>query len=454
MRIQELKNKKVAIWGLGSEGLSTLKVIRKKFPALHITLLNDKEIAPEIRQMLIHDPFLETISGDNLKDSLVNFDVIIKSPGISFYRDEINLAKEKGVKFTSSTRLWFAEHPNDKTICITGSKGKSTTSSLVTHLLRNANKRVTLGGNFGTPMLDMLDVEPRPDFWVIEMSSYQTSDFEEAPYIALLLNLFPEHLDWHKNIENYYSDKLNIFKTQKEDKKAIINKLDLNTQKYLDKIKNPIYFNDKNGFNVKNGDIYRGDEKVFSGSDVTIPGNHNLSNICAALTVVESAGVDYKRCIDSIKTFKGLPHRLYPWGKKEDITYIDDSISTTPQSAIAALETYKGKSITILLGGFDRGLDVNDLAEYVTKNNINAVITMPDNGDRIYDCIASKITVNQSNLKLFKSDSLESALEKSKEVTEKEGIILLSPGAPSYGHFKNFAHRGDTFAKLAGFDVN
>lgn len=454
MRIQELRGKKIALWGLGSEGWSTLKMIRKKFPATQITVLNDKDIRNEMESMLQQDPFLTLVVGDDIKNAINDFDVVIKSPGISSYRPEIEEAKANGVIFTSATRLWFAEHQNDKTICITGSKGKSTTSSLITHLLRNSGKRVTLGGNFGTPMLDMLEVEPKPDFWVIEMSSYQISDLDSAPYIALLLNLFPEHLDWHKNVENYYKDKLNIFTPQREGQKAIINKIDPNTQNYLSQIRNPIFFNDENGFHVKDGDIYKGQEKVFLGKDVPIPGNHNLSNICAALTVVEQAGVDYKKCIDAIKTFKGLPHRLYPWGIKEDIKYIDDSISTTPQSAIAALETYKGKEITILLGGFDRGLNVDDLARYVVENNINAVITMPDNGPRIYDTIEKEMQGKSTSLKLISAEDLKDAVAKAKEVTSKDGIILLSPGAPSYGKFKNFAERGDTFARLAGFEVN
>jgi UDP-N-acetylmuramoylalanine--D-glutamate ligase len=454
MRIQELKGKNIAVWGLGSEGWSTLKMIRKKFPAAQITVLNDKTVSPEMESMLKQDPFLSLASGEEIKNVLNSFDVVIKSPGISQYRDEIQEAKEKGVVFTSATKLWFAEHSDDKTICITGTKGKSTTSSLVTHLLRNSEKRVTLGGNFGTPMLDMLEVEPKPDFWVIEMSSYQISDFDGSPYIALLLNLFPEHLDWHKNVENYYDDKLNIFANQKEEHKSIVNKVDPNTQNYLNRIKNPIFFNDENGFHVKDGDIYKGDEKIFLGKDVTIPGNHNLSNICAALTVVEQAGVDYTKCLDAIKTFKGLPHRLYPWGIKDGITYIDDSISTTPQSSIAALETYKGKEITILLGGFDRGLNVDELAKYVVDNNINGVITMPDNGNRIYNTIKNEMHGKNTSLKLIEAEDLKDAVEKAKEITNYGGIILLSPGAPSYGRFKNFAERGDSFARFAGFDVN
>lgn len=454
MRIQELRGKNIAIWGLGSEGWSTLKMIRKKFPAVSLTVLNDKNHAPEMETMLRNDPFLTLVSGEEVKNVLQNFDVVIKSPGISQYREEIEQAKAKGVVFTSATKLWFGEHANDRTICITGTKGKSTTSSLITHLLRNSGKRVTLGGNFGTPMLDMLEVEPKPDFWVIEMSSYQISDFDGSPFIALLLNLFPEHLDWHKNVENYYNDKLNIFANQKEGQKAIINKLDPNTQLYLDKINTPVYFNDKNGFHVVDGDIYKGEEKVFSGSDVPIPGNHNLSNICAALTVVEQAGIDYKKCIGSIKTFKGLPHRLYPWGSKNDILFIDDSISTTPQSAIAALETYKGKETTILLGGFDRGLNVDELAKYVVENNTHAVITMPDNGPRIHEAISKEMEGKSTTLRLIEANDLDDAVKKAKEITNSGGVVLLSPGAPSYGKFKNFADRGDSFARCAGFDVN
>ncbi|MBC7474941.1 MAG: UDP-N-acetylmuramoyl-L-alanine--D-glutamate ligase [Candidatus Sericytochromatia bacterium] len=457
MRIQELKDKKVAIWGLGSEGWSTLKTIRKKFPALPITVLNDAAFSPEMEMMLTHDPFMSLISSEQVKLSLKDFDIIIKSPGISAYRPEIQEAKSHGVIFISATHLWFQEHQNDKTVCITGTKGKSTTSSLITHLLRNANKRVTLGGNIGTPMLDMLDVEPNPDVWVMELSSYQISDFSGSPSIALLLNLFPEHLDWHLNEQNYYNDKLKIFANQKEDSIAILNKLDENTAKIALNIKNITYFNDEIGFHVKDNCIYRKEEKIFLGSNMTIPGNHNLSNACAALTVVEKLGIDINVCIEALSTFKGLPHRLYPWGIIEQVTYIDDSISTTPQSAIAALETYSGKNITILLGGFDRGLNVDELAKYVANNSVFAVITMPDNGKRIAESIKKAIeapNATNKNLKLFEVSDLSEAVRIAKEITPKSGVIILSPGAPSYGHFKNFAERGDTFAKLSGFDVN
>lgn len=454
MRIQDLKDKKIAIWGLGSEGWSTLKVLRKKFPAITITVLNDAPLSGEMEMMLTQDPFLKVITADKVKEALQNFDVVIKSPGISSYRYEIQEAKDKGVLFTSATKLWFAAHENDKTVCITGTKGKSTTSSMVTHLLRNAGKTVTLGGNFGTPMLDMLDVEPKPDIWVIEMSSYQISDFDGAPSIALLLNLFPEHLDWHKTVENYYADKLNIFTNQKNNGIAILNKTDENTKKFAN-VNNPVYFNDENGFHVKDGCIYKGDKFIFSGERMTIPGSHNLSNACAALTVVEQLGIDIEKCVDALTTFKGLPHRLYPCGKINNVSYVDDSISTTPQSAIAAMETYSGKDITILLGGFDRGLNVDLLAEYVVSKPIYAVITMPDNGKRIAETIKKEIEKNpESSLRLFESNDLEEAIKLAKEITPDNGVILLSPGAPSYGRFKNFAERGDKFSKLAGFEVS
>ncbi|GIW21802.1 MAG: hypothetical protein KatS3mg068_0809 [Candidatus Sericytochromatia bacterium] len=305
-------------------------------------------------------------------------------------------------------------------------------------------------------MIDMLFVEPKPDIWVMELSSYQISDLEYSPQIGILLNLFPEHLDWHLNVDNYYNDKLNLFKKQTDSDICILNKTDANTKKYIKNLnlKNVYFFNDENNFYVKDNFIYYKNEKIFDGKDMPIPGNHNLSNLCAALTVVKYLNIDFKNNVESIKTFKGLPHRLYPCGVKDDILYIDDSISTTPESSIAALETYKDKKITILMGGFDRGLNFEKFAEYVLNNShVYSVITMPDNGYRIADTIRNKSKNTKSNLILKEANSLEEAVNIAKNITPKNGIILLSPGSPSYGKFKNFAERGDTFSRISGFKV-
>lgn len=460
MRIQDLKDKNVGIWGLGAEGWSTLKLLRKKFPANKFVLFNDAHFSQEMEDTLKQDPFLDLAIGDEISKKLDLVDVVIKSPGVTFYKDEIQNALKKGIYFTSATKLWFAEHPTDTTVCITGTKGKSTTSSLITHFLRHSNKRVTLGGNIGTPMLDMFDVEPKPEIWVIELSSYQLTDFEGcSPTVSLLLNLFPEHLDWHKGVENYYKDKLNVFSNQKDTSISVIDKIDKNTNLYVDqeKLNNIFFFNDKNGFHVYEDAVYYQDKKILGATEVPIPGKHNLGNICAALTVVKALGVDFEKCVKSISSFKGLPHRLYPCGKIDNILYIDDSISTTPQSAVAAMETHKDKKITILLGGFDRGLDFNDLAEYIATKNIHAVITMPDNGVRIAEEIRKKLANFENNdilsgkTILKEANDLQDAVRISKEITPENGVIILSPGSPSYGRFKNFAERGEVFSKYAGF---
>lgn len=456
MNISELKDKNLAIWGLGSEGWSTLKFLKKKFPGKEISILNDKEFSNEINDILNQDPFLKIVYGKDIKENLKKIDIIIRSPGVSIYKEEIKYAKNEGIKISSSTNLWFSEHINDKKIVVTGTKGKSTTSSIITHLLRHSGLRVTLGGNIGTPMIDMLAVEPKPDIWVMELSSYQISDLEYSPQIGLLLNLFPEHLDWHLNVENYYNDKLNLFKNQNNMDISVLNKTDINTKKYIENlnIKNIHYFNDEEGFHIKDNFIYYKNEKIFDGKNMPIPGNHNLSNVCAALTIMKYLNIDFKNNVDNIKSFKGLPHRLYPWGIKEDILYIDDSISTTPESSIAALETYKDKKVTILMGGFDRGLNFEKFSNYVLNNNhVFSVITMPDNGYRIAETIKKEMNNTNSDLILYESNSLEDAVNKAKEITPKNGIILLSPGSPSYGKFKNFAERGDNFARISGFKV-
>jgi len=453
MRIQDLFDKKIAIWGLGAEGASTFKTLRKKLPGITLTLLNDTPFNDE-NTAILHDPFTTVITGkENIREVLADFDVVIKSPGISLYRPEIKEAMAKGVFFTSATRLWFNEHKKDKTICITGTKGKSTTSTLITHLLRKAGYCVTLGGNIGTPMLDMLTVEPNPDFWVIEMSSYQISDLDSGPAIAVLVNLYPEHLDWHQGEENYFRDKLNLFANQDEQGIAILNKLDKNTALANVNWRNPVYFNDENGFHLADGYICEGQKKLLPTELVTIPGKHNLFNICAALTAVRAAGVDPERCLEAITSFKGLPHRLYPLGEKNGHFYVEDSISTTPQSAIAAVETYQDKKVTILLGGYDRGVDIEELAEYMVKKNVHGVVTMGTNGNKIATAIRKYRDLYAGSIVLNESNNLSEAIRLAVANTPTGGVILLSPGAPSYDHFKNYAERGNAFAQLSGFDI-
>ncbi len=444
MRISDLKEKKVALYGFGREGRAVFAAIRQRLPKLPITILNDSSLSESPENT-------EVLTGESVKNSLQHFDIIIKSPGISAYRPEIMAAKEKGVIFTSSTRLWFAENSDKTTICVTGTKGKSTTSSLIAHLLREQGLKINLGGNVGIPLWELpMDFA---DIWVIELSSYQTSDFDAKPTIRVLLNLFPEHLDWHGDVDSYFNDKTRLF-TAKTDSLSILNALDENTRLYLHDLKNTIYFNELKEIHFDQKNIFDGKRWLFDANSLKLAGEHNLSNLCAALSVVKALKIDPQKCKNALSTFSSLPHRLHILGEKQKITYIDDSISTTPQSALAAVKSFENQWITLLVGGYERGLDWEKVAHFAMQRPIQTIITMPNNGARIFEFLSHFKEKNNSNSdfpQFYQASDLQEAVMLAKKVTPPNGMIILSPGAPSYGCFKDFQERGRAFAQLCGF---
>jgi UDP-N-acetylmuramoylalanine--D-glutamate ligase len=451
LKINNLKNKKIAIWGAGSEGLAVLRVLQHKMPESDITILNDKPISENVYKILEKTkPGVSLMTGEAVKTSLENFDVIIKSPGVSIYRPEVIAAKEKGVYFTSSTQLWFHEHANEKIIAVTGSKGKSTTTSLIAHMLKALGYDVILAGNIGIPLIEMLD--EKPDFWVLEMSSYQTSDFVGSVSVAVLLNLYPEHLDWHGTVENYYRDKWNLLQQVCNGTVILNDIMEAGFPRLRSPSRNlmvqPTYFNHSKGLHVQDSWIYDNNEPIIATDQIPLKGEHNISNLCAALTVLKSFNLDLKEAVDSLTSFQGLPHRLTVLGEKDDILYVDDSISTIPQAAIAAMEAFKNRPISILLGGYDRGVDMTELIDYLFEHPIHLVITMPESGERIARSI--RCDKRKSPFRLYEVKDLEQAIEMAQKNTPKGGIILLSPAAPSYHAFKNFKERGNSFSRMCG----
>jgi len=444
MRISDLKEKKVALYGFGREGRAVFAAIRQRLPKLPITILNDSSLSESPENT-------EVLTGENVKNSLQHFDIIIKSPGISAYRPEIMAAKEKGVIFTSSTRLWFAENQDKTTICVTGTKGKSTTSSLIAHLLREQGLKINLGGNVGIPLWEL--PTNFADMWVIELSSYQTSDFDAKPTIRVLLNLFPEHLDWHGDVDSYFNDKTRLF-TAKTDSLSILNALDENTRLYLHDLKNTIYFNELKEIHFNQKNIFDGKRWLFDANSLKLAGEHNLSNLCAALSVVKALKIDPQKCKNALSTFSSLPHRLHILGEKQKITYIDDSISTTPQSALAAVKSFDNQWITLLVGGYERGLDWEEVAHFAMQRPIQTIITMPNNGTRIFEFLSNFREKNDPTAdfpKFYQANDLQEAVMLAKKATPPNGMIILSPGAPSYGCFKDFQERGRAFAQFCGF---
>ena len=440
MQLSQLKNKQIAIYGFGQEGQSVYRFLSAHLAVENISILNDTPLnnPPANSPCYI---------ADEIEQQLPHFDVVVKSPGVSLYKPSIIAAKKAGVYFTSLVNLWFAQHPDAVTVCITGSKGKSTTSSLLTHILRANGVNAVLGGNVGQALFDL---PAHADVFVIELSSYQTSDLIAQPSISAILNLFPEHLDWHQSVDNYYRDKCQLLAQTK--KKWLLNANDKTLQQQIKNLPvadNVHYFNQTTGFHFDQQGIYYQQQLLLKKAQTPLLGEHNQSNICAALALAQLLEYSYHALVSDITTFCTLKHRLNFLGKRHHLSYIDDSISTTPQSVVAALKAYSNQTITVLVGGYDRGLDWQVLVDYLPQAHVHAVITMPQNGKKIQQCLQNH-KQNAKGFLLKNSKNLAQAVKIAQEITPKGGYILLSPGAPSYGLYNNFKQRGHAFKQHSG----
>jgi len=450
MRFNDLATASVAILGLGREGQAVWRQIRRRFPEKTIHFF--AESAGD-------DGFIETLDPDIDRchfgpldvDQLKQFDLLVRSAGISPYRDELQMLKSLGVRFTTANSLWFAENPDAKTICISGTKGKSTTASLITHLLKCAGVNACLSGNIGRPMLDCEGAAV--DWWVIELSSYQLSDLEAKADIALLLNLSDEHIDWHGSAERYHADKLKLA-DMAGNGRLLANFADPVLVESLTGRKEVIWFNCRGRWRASEAGVIAGEGGRVVAAPVSLPGEHNMQNLAAALTVMDELGLEIPDIDQALASFGGLPHRLQTIGYKKGIRYVDDSISTTPVSVTVALDTIGAEKVVLLLGGLGRGLDWSGFAKALTGTGAGklpaAIITMPDNGPKILASLEENEVEPVGGLHAV--ENLSQAVALAQTLVPEKGCILLSPGAPSFPYFRDFEDRGNQFAHYAAIE--
>lgn len=437
--IDYLSDKNINILGFGREGQSTYKLIRKYLPNKIITISDLKENFQDNFDFLQNDKNLNLISGEKYLDNLERFDIIIKSPGISFAKIDITQFKDK----ISSQMELFLQFFDNYTIGITGTKGKSTTSSLIYTILKDQNKDVLLLGNIGKPIFDYINEISNTTILVLEMSAHQLEFMKYSPNISILLNLFEEHLDHYKSYEDYIAAKCNIYKFQHENDYFLYS---LDNETLKEHVKNPkaktytISINEKADIYLQNDDVIFNNKKIYDKNQKrNLVGDYNLSNIMFTLVVSEILKLDLNKSINSINNFKTLKHRLEFVGNVDGINYYDNSIATVPMATIEAIKALKNVD-TLIIGGMDRGIDYTDFIKYLDSSDISNIVCMPKTGHDI----AKKL----KNKKTFIVDTLEEAVDISKKVTGKNMSCLLSPAAASYGFFKNFEEKGDLFQKL------
>lgn len=438
MRFAALENKRVAVWGAGREGHAALAALRARLPGQPLTLFCRKGEADDIAD----DDALTIRYEDPDAGALIAFDVVVKSPGISAYTPEIRAARMRGTVFTSGTALWFGERPDARVIAITGTKGKSTASALTAHLARALGVRTALAGNIGLPLLELLDAEA--DLWVMELSSFQTG--EAGPMdVGVVTSLFQDHLDWHGTLAHYVADKLKLADAART---LVVNATQPDLLARTAAHPQRIGFGTAEGWHVADGAIHRGAQRLFAVADLPVPGMHNALNACAALAALEAAGLDAVAAAPALASFRPLPHRLQTLGERGGITWINDSISTTPSAALAALRSLEGRRVVSILGGHERGVDWGEVARALAERPPFAVVVQGANRARILDALRSAGLA----CPLFAAEDLAAAVNEARDALPDGGTVLLSPGAPSFDQFRDYTERGRRFAALAGFD--
>lgn len=450
---QLLHSRKLLILGYGKEGRSTFRCIRQLLPELPVGIA---DIDPDVANDTPADISLENVffyTGHHYLDAVAEHQLIIKSPGIRIPSD---LRTGPDSIITSQTRLML-EAFYRQIIGITGTKGKSTTASLINHLLQTAGRKTILAGNIGLPPFDYLDHMTPDAVMVYELSSHQLEDTVRAPHIAVLLNLYPEHLDRYDSLAQYYDAKMRILSGQQAGDIFIYNEdiTEISRRIRLSEA-NRRFLPFSSQTPVKNGCYLSGNEIVLMNNGqpgmsielhdhFVLKGKHNRLNAMAAILAAGSAGAGEEAVRQGLSTFKGLPHRLEYVGNYRGIDFYNDSIATIPEATMAAIDALPDTD-TLILGGFDRMLDYDELIGFLAASGVRNFIFLGKAGERMHGIFQSQ---NHQGKNLLIAHSLEDAMQDIWKYTMPGKICLLSPAAASYDSFRNFEVRGDVFKRLA-----
>ncbi len=434
--IDKIEGKSIAILGFGKEGQSTYNFIRKYLPMQLITIV-DKNTKIYNDQSLNKDRLTSLVAGDNYLDNINSYDIIFKSPGVKIPE---NILEKLDKKITSQMELTL-ELFKSQIIGITGTKGKSTTSSLIYEIIKFQNNNCYLLGNIGVPIFDYVDKFDEKSILVIEMSCLQLETVKFSPHISIILNLFEEHLDYFKTKEKYFLSKINICKYQNNDDYLLYISQNKTLNYYINNTElESILIDINNEFNFDGNYILYNNKKIYNTDNKRLLiGEHNLINILFALRVSLLLKLDINKTIETINNFKPLQNRMEFIGEYNGVKYYNDTIATIPEATINCINTLKNVD-TIIFGGMDRGIDYSPLINFFNNCNIRNFICMPETGHSIAKKIANK------NKNIYLVETLDEAVKKAKEVTKN--ICVLSPAAPSYNSFKNFEEKGNRFKEL------
>ena len=443
MRFSELDGTRVGVWGAGREARSFAAQLARRLPAARIVAVAlDVEPAADVRALL-GAPDARLAVGAEVLPALSACDAVVRSPGVSIHRPELRALRERGVPVATATGLWLDERGGRGVIGITGTKGKSTTSALTAHLARAAGVPARLAGNIGVPALDLLD-QPSGELAVVELSSYQIADLATAPQVAVVTNLFPEHIDWHGSDATYRAEKLRLLGLPGVEV-AVVDPRDRSIAGAVPAGLPTHPFGVSEGWHLTREGVAHAGAPVAAFAELPLHGEHNALNLCAALAALEAFAVAPPPLPGALADFAALPHRLEVLAEHDGVTWVDDSISTTPESTLAALASFPDRALVLIGGGQDRGQDYAALARALAARGA-AVIGVPTTGGRL---VAAARTAGVPAERAVEASGMAEAVARARALAPRSGVVLLSPAAPSYDTYRNFEERGDHFRALA-----
>ncbi len=447
--MKEIKGQSVVLLGYGREGQSTHKYLLENYPDIRIGISDQNPVEP------IPGTQTQMYVGSTYLDDLQSYDTAIRSPGIPPHTPELQRFKELGKWVTTETNIFFSECPGT-IVGITGTKGKSTTASLVYEIIKSQYDDSRLVGNIGKPALDSLPEATPSTIFIAELSSYQLEDIRYSPHISVVLAITPEHINYHGDFDSYATAKANIVKHQSKKDMVVFNPDHETTAKKTSLSKSQKFcfsLRKKQGVScyVEQGKIYilnrRGEPKVIMKVDeIPLLGQGNLENTLAAVSVGFLVGISSKKTREAIRNFKPLPNRLEFVQERSGIRFYNDSLATTPEAVIHALEALGEDVETLIAGGYDRGLDFSILAKFLSKRKLKNLILFPETGEKIWQAIINY--VNPENLpQKYAVDSMEQAVNVAISNTSSGKICILSPGSASFNLFQDYEDRGNQFKK-------
>lgn len=446
----ELKDRKVLVVGMGRTGKALCDFLLEKGAKIMLSEINERvEIPEEIRDRAIHIEL-----GRHTVHTFEKADLIVVSPGIPIHIEPILKAKKKGVRVIAEIELAFLEL-RGKIVGITGSNGKSTTVSLTHKIISDSGRRAYLCGNIGNPFISFVKNSRDEDIYVVELSSFQLEGIEKfRPKISSILNITPDHLDRHKEFNEYVKAKKRVFINQYEEDFAVINLDDPVCSEFKKEIKARLYFFSRKrelerGAFVREGKIYYKDEeesKIMEVEKIPLIGVHNLENVLASITISVLSGVEKSGIERSVMEFRGLEHRMEYAGRVGNVVFYNDSKATNVDASLKSIQSFVG-DIIVIMGGRDKGGDFSILKDEI-KKRVRGIVLIGEAKSKIKKALSDICEMKEAK-------DMESAVKFAFEMAQPSGIVILAPGCASFDMFENFEHRGRVFKeeilKLVGY---